>query len=201
MIALIDYGIGNLRSVFTALRAVGAQVVQTSDEKEILSAEKVVLPGVGAFAKGMQGLKKRGLIEVLDEVHARGTPLLGICVGMQLFFESSSEHGHHEGLGYLPGEVKLFEGEDIKVPQTGWNVISPTQDSPLLVDLPENSYVYFNHSYYCAPSKKENWLASTNYGQEYASVVGEGRLYGLQFHAEKSQELGLRIFNNFVEFG
>ena len=199
MIALVDYGIGNLRSVYTAFKAVGAELIQTSDKQEILAADKVVLPGVGAFARGMQGLEKRGLVEVLQEVHTRGTPLLGICVGMQLFFESSTEQGFHKGLAFLPGEVKMFEGADIKVPQTGWNLISPVQESPLMANLPEESYVYFNHAYYCTPAKKDHWVASTNYGHEYASMVGNENLYGLQFHAEKSQEIGLQIFKNFVE--
>lgn len=211
-IALVDYGIGNLRSVEKALEAVGAEVALTSEPKVILDAEKVVLPGVGAFGDGMAGLRARGLVAVVREVVSGGTPLLGICVGMQVLFEASEELGVHAGLGLLPGQVRRFEGraqthgEGLKVPQTGWNQLvggghSKNCATDLLEGLPPRSYAYFNHSYYCDAAEAGDVLAWTDFGERYASVVGRGRLYGVQFHPEKSQAVGLRILRNFVEFG
>ncbi len=197
-IALVDYGIGNLRSVEKALAAVGAAVQLTSDPQVILAAEKVVLPGVGAFGDGMAGLRERGLVEVIETVVARETPLLGICVGMQVLFEQSNERGQHAGLGLLPGRVRRFDSGDLKVPQTGWNQIWPLRDSPLLHGLEPGAYAYFNHGYYCAAALDDT-LANTDYGIDYPSVVGRGRLYGAQFHPEKSQHVGLAILRNFVE--
>ena len=199
MIALIDYGVGNLRSVSKALLAAGAEVVQTDDPKIISSALKVVLPGVGAFQDGMQGLKHRELIPVLKTVVENGTPLLGICLGMQLFFENSSERGHTAGLGLVEGSVEKFKADRLKIPQTGWNQIQIRQDSPLFHGVISQAYVYFNHSFYCRPSNPENILAETDYGQDYASAVQKGNLYGVQFHPEKSQRVGVKILQNFVQ--
>jgi imidazole glycerol-phosphate synthase subunit HisH len=200
-IALIDYGIGNLRSVEKALQAVGGAITLTEDPQEILAADKVVLPGVGAFGDGMTGLRQRGLVEVIHQVYRSGRPLLGICVGMQLLFEVSEELGEHAGLGLLPGRVKRFVEGELKVPQTGWNQLQIECESPLLAGLSPGSYAYFNHSYYCAATESKDILASTDYGLRYASVVGRGRLYGVQFHPEKSQAVGLQILRNFVERG
>lgn len=200
-IALIDYGIGNLRSVEKALQAVGAETLLTEDPQTILEAEKVVLPGVGAFGDGMAGLRQRGLEQVVRQVYASGTPLLGICVGMQLLFEVSEELGEHAGLGLLPGRVLRFPEGKLKVPQTGWNQLQIEAKSPLLQGLAPGSYTYFNHGYYCAAAQPDDILASTDYGVRYASVVGRGRLYGVQFHPEKSQAVGLQILRNFVERG
>lgn len=199
-VVLIDYGVGNLRSVNKALAAVGAEVLQTSDPGAILRAGKVVLPGVGAFGDGMAGLQARGLVEPLQEIVRRGVPLLGICLGMQLLFESSTELGTYAGLAFLPGQVRRFPPADLKVPQTGWNQIEPERESPLLRGLEPGCYAYFNHSYYCDAADRRDWLASTDYGLRYASVVGRGRLYGAQFHPEKSQAVGLQILRNFVEY-
>ncbi len=205
MIALVDYGIGNLRSVEKALQAVGAQVILTDDPAVILAADKVVLPGVGAFGDGAQGLQQRGLAAVVQELARRSTPLLGICLGMQLLFENSYEMGEHRGLGLLPGSVLRFPelslpaGQAMKVPQTGWNQVAVEQDSPLLANLQSGFYAYFNHSYYCAPQEAANMLGSTEYSLRYASIVGRGALYGVQFHPEKSQAVGLQILRNFVE--
>lgn len=201
MIALIDYGIGNLRSVEKALQAVGADIRLTEDAHTILNADKVVLPGVGAFGDGMAGLRQRGLVDVVRQVVQRGTPLLGICVGMQLLFEVGEEMGEHAGLGLLPGRVVRFAENELKVPQTGWNQLELAQPSPLLEGLEPGSYAYFNHSYYCAAGLVSDVLAVTDYGLRYASVVGRGRLYGVQFHPEKSQAVGLQILRNFVERG
>lgn len=216
MIALIDYGIGNLRSVQKALEHVGADVALTDEADIILRTEKVVLPGVGAFGDGMKGLRSRGLDTVVKEIVRVGTPLLGICVGMQLLFEESEEIGKHTGLGILPGRVLRFPvrsdgfsrpaieiattGKTLKIPQTGWNQIEPQKESPLFRDLPPGSFAYFNHSYYCA-AQPEDVLAVTDYGNCYPSIVGRGRLYGIQFHPEKSQSVGLTLLRNFVEHG
>ncbi len=201
MIALIDYGIGNLRSVEKALSAAGADVRLTEDPEVILNAHKVVLPGVGAFADGMSGLRQRGLESAVRQIVERGTPLLGICVGMQLLFEVGEELGEHPGLGLLPGRVRRFSAASLKVPQTGWNQLLNCASHPLLQNLPADSYAYFNHSYYCAAAQADDILAYTEYGLQYASVVGRGRLYGVQFHPEKSQAVGLQILRNFVERG
>jgi glutamine amidotransferase len=200
MIALLDYGIGNLRSVQKALEHAGATVILTSDPETALLAEKVVLPGVGAFGDGMRGLRERGLDAAVRTVVARGTPLLGICVGMQVLFESSEERGEHAGLSLLPGRVRLFAGNGLKVPHTGWNEIRPAADNPLLRGLPASAYAYFNHSYYCE-AEAADVLAYCDYGRPTAAVVGRGRLYGIQFHPEKSQHIGLGLLRNFVADG
>jgi glutamine amidotransferase len=198
-VVLIDYGVGNLRSVRKALEQVGAQVLQTSDPEVILSGDKVVLPGVGAFKDGMAGLAERGLIQTVGEVVKRGTPLLGICLGMQLFFERSSEMGDTPGLGYIGGEVRMFSSRDLKVPQTGWNQLQIKSSSPLVNGIDEGTYVYFNHSFYCAPSDPRTAVIKTDYGVSFASAIQFGSIYGVQFHPEKSQDAGLRILKNFVE--
>jgi glutamine amidotransferase len=197
-ILLIDHGVGNLRSVEKALAAVGGEIQLTADPREIPGAEKIVLPGVGAFADAMQGMTDRGLIEPVLSAVRDGTPLLGICVGMQMLFESSEEHGRHPGLGLLPGRVIRFRVPELTVPQTGWNQIHPRRTHPLLDGLGSNSYAYFNHTYYCAPDRPEDILAFTQYGVSYASVVQRNNLYGVQFHPEKSQEVGLTVLSNFV---
>lgn len=199
-LALVDYGIGNLRSVQKALEHVGAAVQLTDDPAAILSAGKVVLPGVGAFGDGMNGLRARGLVDVVREVVRRGTPLLGICVGMQVLFERSEELGEHEGLGVFPGRVRRFPVSALKVPHTGWNQIEPRRAHPLLHSLPRGAYAYFNHGYFCEACP-EDILAVTDYGGPYACMVGRGRVYGIQFHPEKSQGIGLRLLRNFVELG
>ncbi len=199
-IAIIDHGAGNLRSVQKALQAVGAEVCISRDPGSILAADKVVLPGVGAFADVMRALTRRGLLDVTLQVAGRGTPLLGICVGMQILFEMGEEHGRHPGLGLLPGRVTAFPRQKgLKIPHTGWNRIHIERDSPLLAGLPEDRYAYFNHSYYCAVADPAVVLGSTDYGLRYASVVARGSLYGVQFHPEKSQRVGLAILRNFVE--
>ena len=198
-IALIDYGIGNLRSVKKAFEAVGTNIVQTSESNLILNADKVVLPGVGAFKDGVKGLQNRNLIPTLLELKRRKTPLLGICLGMQLLFDASSEMGNNKGLGFIEGEVRKFSNSALKIPQTGWNQIEIINKSPLLKDVKDQSYVYFNHSYYCDPSKSVDMIAQTDYGLAYASAVQKGSIYGVQFHPEKSQDIGLIILKNFVE--
>ena len=198
MIALVNYGVGNLRSVEKALQSVGAQVRVTSNPEIIRAAEKVVLPGVGAFGDGMAGLIERGLVEPLRRSVEEGKPLLGICLGMQLLLDRSEERGVHAGLGLLPGQVRRFLSAELKIPQTGWNQILPTRPSPLLDGLPSRSYAYFNHSFYCDLAA-EDTLAQTEYGITYCSVLGRDHIFGVQFHPEKSQQIGLALLRNFVE--
>jgi glutamine amidotransferase len=199
VIALVDYGIGNLRSVQKALLAVGAEVSLTSDPQEIRRAEKIILPGVGAFGDGILGLKAGGFVEVLEEARSREKLLLGICLGMHLLFEASDEAPTQSGLGFMTGQVKRFSGEGLKVPHTGWNQLHPVGDAPFLDGLPDSCYAYFNHGYYCEPEDPGDVLAVSDYGLRYASVVSHGRLFGVQFHPEKSQAVGLQILRNFVE--
>lgn len=199
MIAIVNYGLGNLHSVHKAIVHVGGDAIVTDDVDTIHSADKVVLPGVGAFGDGMRGLEERGFVSVLQEVAAKGTPILGICLGMQLFFDSSTELGDYKGLGLIPGEVVLFEDVDVKVPQIGWNQLILEKDSPLLKNTNEGDYVYFNHSYYCVPAEESDVMTSTEYGLRYCSSVQRGNIYGVQFHPEKSQKVGLNLLKNFVE--
>ena len=197
---LIDAGTGNLRSVQKALEAVGATVRRTDDPHEVLSGSRVVLPGVGAFGDFMSGLKAKGLDEAVKEIADRGTPLLGICVGMQALFEIGEEMGDHEGLGLLRGTVvKFLDTLSVKVPHTGWNQVEIKNPALLFDRIEEGSYVYFNHSYYCQPNDPADVIAETSYGIRYACAVRHDNLYGVQFHPEKSQAVGLRLLQNFVE--
>ncbi len=164
-----------------------------------MRADKMVLPGVGAFGDGMSGLKTRGLVDAIQEAAARGIPLLGICLGMQLLFDRSQELGEHAGLGLLAGKVRRFPADGLKVPHTGWNQVLFEAGSPLLGGLETGCYAYFNHSYYCEPQDSRVVRGWTEYGLSYASVIASGRLYGAQFHPEKSQSVGLQILRNFVE--
>lgn len=197
-VVLIDHGVGNLRSVEKALAAVGADVDLTADPSRVKEADKLVLPGVGAFADAMNGLESRGLKGPLLAAVGRHVPLLGICVGMQLLFEIGEEHGQHPGLGLLPGRVVRFPTGDLTVPHTGWNRILGQRNSELLEGIPAGSYAYFNHTYFCDPSREEDILATTEYGQPYASIVQRGKIFGVQFHPEKSQQVGLALLGNFV---
>jgi glutamine amidotransferase len=198
MIGLIDYGAGNVRSVYKALTALGADVQLTRDAGLLGVAEKVVLPGVGAFGDCMANLRRLGLIRPIRNVVGRGTPFLGICVGMQVLFEEGEEMGRYDGLALLPGRVVRFDLDPpFKVPHTGWNQIEPWQDSPLLRDLPEGAWAYFNHAYYC-DAQPEHTLAVTDYGAPFPCAVGHDQIYGVQFHPEKSQQVGLQVLENFL---
>jgi glutamine amidotransferase len=197
MIAIIDYGMGNLRSVQRAFEYVGAEVVVTAHRETIESASAVVLPGVGAFGKAMSNLEQEGLTDVIRQVIAQGRPFLGICLGLQLLFEDSDEMGQHKGLGVFGGKVKRFE-VDLKVPQIGWNQIHIQQASRLLEGVADGSYAYFVHSYYVVPADPEIVLAATDYEIDYASIIGQDNVFGIQFHPEKSQAVGLRILRNFT---
>jgi imidazole glycerol-phosphate synthase subunit HisH len=200
MIAIINYGAGNLHSVNKAIEFVGGRAVVSDDPEIILNTEKVILPGVGAFKDGMDGLEKRGLTKVVKQVAQSGVPFLGICLGMQLFFEESEEQGLHRGLELLPGRVLEFTDPGIKVPQIGWNQLQIADaEFPLLKDIPTGAHVYFNHSFFCQPTESEHVMASTDYASSFASVVSKGNIHGVQFHPEKSQKVGLQILKNFVE--
>lgn len=199
-IILIDAGTGNLRSVQKALESMGAQVTRTDDPEQVLNAKKVVLPGVGAFGDFMSGLRGRGLEPVIKEAVQRAVPLLGICVGMQSLFEVGEEMGEHKGLGLLPGKVVRFaDSLSVKIPHTGWNQLQVRKDASLFIRIDDGAYVYFNHSYYCQPGNASDVIASTEYGLEYACAVQNKNVYGVQFHPEKSQNVGLQILKNFLE--
>jgi len=199
MIAVVNYGLGNLHSVRKAVEFVGGKPVVTDEPDVIRKAQKVILPGVGAFKDGMKGLETKGLILPLVEAAQKGTLLLGICLGMQLFFTESQEQGHHKGLGFIQGKVVLFVQPGIKVPQIGWNQIQVKKDAALFSEIQNGDYFYFNHSYYCVPYNQETVAAYTEYGLPFVSAVESGNLFGVQFHPEKSQKLGLKVLKNFVE--
>ena len=191
-----------MRSVLKALQAVGAPAAVTNRPEDVVAADSVVLPGVGAFADCTASLRRDGLIAAIQQVVREGRPFLGICVGMQVLFEEGEEMGVHAGLGVLPGRAVRFPRQlavrGLKVPHTGWNQIQPLQPCMLLHGLPRGAWVYFNHAYHCAASA-EDTVAVTEHGVPFASVVQRGNIYGLQFHPEKSQQVGLRVLRNFVE--
>ncbi len=199
MIAIVDCGIGNLRSVLKAFEHVGAPAHLIRSPAELEGARAIVLPGVGAFGDGMRNLESLGFVEPLCQAVRAGVPLLGICLGMQLLFEESEEMGYHRGLGLLPGRVRRFAGE-LKVPQIGWNQLFWRRPNPLQAGIPDGAYAYFVHSYYVEPADPQDILAVTDYGIIYPSIVGREHLLGVQFHPEKSQTIGLRILRNFVEW-
>lgn len=199
MITIINYGLGNLHSVQKAVANVGGEAVVTDDDQEIINAEKVILPGVGAFADGMKGLESRGLVSVVQEVAAQGKPLLGICLGMQLLFEESEEQGRYQGLGLLAGKVVQFKHPGVKVPQIGWNQVQVSKSSNLMDGIQDGDYFYFNHGYYCIPADADDVLTMTEYGVSFASSVERELIVGVQFHPEKSQQRGLQVLKNFVE--
>ncbi len=196
MIAVVDYGMGNLGSVTKGLRRAGAEVELSGDPAVLRRADALVLPGDGAFAAAMAEIDGRGLTPLLHEAVERGTPLLGICIGMQLLFEESEEHGHNRGLGILPGRVRRFEG-DLPVPHMGWNTLQRRRAHPVLEGVADGAHVYFVHSYYC-DAAADVVIAASDYGREFPAIVGRDAVLGLQFHPEKSQGVGLRIAANFV---
>lgn len=197
-VAIIDYGVGNLRSVEKAFHATGCEAIVTRDERVLLSAARLVLPGVGAFAACMKALTELGFDGLVREQVAKGTPLLGVCVGMQMLFEESEEFGRCTGLGLLLGRVRRFE-KDLVVPQVGWNQIRQRAKHPLFDGIDSGEFFYFVHSYYCAPVDSYTVVGETDYGITYASVVARENIWGVQFHPEKSQAVGLRLLHNFAQ--
>lgn len=200
MIAVIDYDAGNLKSVEKALAYLGETPVITRDREELLAADKVILPGVGAFGDAMDRLRQYGLVDVIKEIVKKGTPFLGICLGLQLMFESSEESPGVEGLGLLPGKIlKIPEAPGLKVPHMGWNSLKVCQDSRLFQDIPDGSYVYFVHSYYLKAGSEDIVAATTEYGTHIHAAVEKGNLFACQFHPEKSSQTGLKILENFIK--
>lgn len=201
MLAVIDYGAGNLRSVMHALNYLGAESIRlVRTPRDLMGATKIILPGVGAFGAGMQRLQEQGLVQPIRDAVFAGAPYLGICLGMQFLFEVSDEMGEHRGLGLLPGRVTRFpDMPGYKVPHMGWNRVNPRRTSSLLKKLPDEGYAYFVHSYFCVPERDEDVLAVVDYGVRFTAAVERDRIWGVQFHPEKSQETGLRILQNFLE--
>ena len=223
-IVMIDYGAGNIRSVQKAFEHIGAQITLTDDPQVVLKAPKLVLPGVGAFGAGIDALRVKNLDTAVINAANKGTPLLGICLGMQFLFDQSDEMGLHEGLGLIPGSVTRFNmstmvnannGQNdtslpgsytipttstmvLKVPHMGWNQIEQRRPHALLDNVPDRSYAYFVHSYFCLTDDEQDVLARTEYGHPFASCVARDNIFGIQFHPEKSQQIGLQILKNFV---
>jgi len=201
MIAIIDYGVGNLFSLVSSLKAVGADAIITSDAEKIKNADKLILPGVGAFGDAADKLKKSGLFEIVINEANNGKPLLGICLGMQLLFEKSYEYGTHEGLGLIEGSVVPMMGrlpQNLKIPHIGWNALHFKNESPIFKYLNDGDCVYFVHSFY-AETEARNLIATTEYGNEITAAVQKGNIYGCQFHPEKSGNVGLNILKAFCE--
>ncbi len=201
MIAIIDYGMGNLRSVQKGIERAGFDAIVTRDLAQIESARGLVLPGVGAFSACMENLRKFGLVEAIGDAVRREKPFLGICLGFQLLFAESEEFGKQNGLDLFGGKVVGFHAAaDLKVPHMGWNRIEKQQDSPFLEGISTGDYVYFVHSFYVVPEDNAIIATTTDYGQSFVSSIATDRLFACQFHPEKSQELGLRILANFGRF-
>ena len=200
MIAIVDYDAGNIKSVEKALQFLGQEPVVTRDKETLLQAEKVIVPGVGAFGDAMGKMHQYGLVEVLREIAAKGTPLLGICLGLQLFFESSEETPGVEGLGLLPGKiVRIPDKEGFKIPHMGWNSIQINPASRLLKGIEEGAYVYFVHSYYLQAENEADVAATTDYVVNIHAAAEHENIFATQFQPEKSGEIGLRILKNFIE--
>ncbi|NOZ24196.1 MAG: imidazole glycerol phosphate synthase subunit HisH [Planctomycetes bacterium] len=199
MIAIIDYGTGNLRSVQKAFEKIGATALIATDPTSLRRAEKIVLPGVSAFKDAMDGLVQLGLVETIKEQIADGKPFLGICIGLQLLFTKSYEDGEHDGLDVIPGEVVRFSSAGIKVPHMGWNGLQQKTGAPLLAGIPDGAHMYFAHSYHGVPADSGVLATETEHGVRFASSVWTGNVFATQFHPEKSQRYGLRLLRNFVE--
>ena len=204
MIAIVDYGVGNIFSLYSSFKYIGAEVILTSDPEEIKKADKIILPGVGAFADAAKKLYESGLAEVVVEEVKNGKPLLGICLGMQMLFERSFEYGEHKGLGLIKGDIVSMEGvvpANYKIPHIGWNGLHFSADKPkneLFKYINENDCVYFVHSYF-ATNCDESVIATTEYGAELTAAVAYKNIYGAQFHPEKSGEVGMKILKAFCE--
>lgn len=196
-VAIIDYGVGNLRSVEKAFAAVGVDAVVTGDMQTLRSAKRLVLPGVGAFGACMQALDEHGFVNLVLDAAQAGTPLLGVCVGMQMLFEESEEFGRTKGLGLLKGHVRRF-GNELCVPHMGWNQVGQRAANTLFEGVSNDSFFYFVHSYYCEPSDSVSIIGDTDYGVDFASVVRHENICGVQFHPEKSQDAGLKLLKNFA---
>jgi glutamine amidotransferase len=199
LVAIVDYGMGNRRSVEKALQRVGARTLMTRDHDELRAADGVLLPGVGAFPAAMRTIRELGLDDVLHECAARGTPLFGSCMGMQLLFEDSEEHGGAEGLGLLRGSVRRLDAPGLNLPHIGWNAVRWVRESPLREGLPDPIHLYHVHTFAPHPADEEAVLGVTEYGETFATVVALGNIYGAQSHPEKSSAHGLGLLANFTK--
>jgi glutamine amidotransferase len=197
-IAILDYGMGNLRSVAKALEHVGAEPELTSDHGRVRAADGVVLPGVGAMPKAMEHVRRLGLDELIHERVEAGVPLIGLCMGMQLLFEATAELGGAEGIGLLEGQVEPLRAPGLKVPQIGWNPVAWKRETPLIAGLPDPCAFYHANSFAPRPRRPEDVLGTADYGSEFVSAVAHPPVYGVQFHPEKSGPHGLRLLGNFV---
>jgi glutamine amidotransferase len=196
-IAIIDYGVGNLRSVEKAFTSQGIEAVVTRDEAVLRRADKLALLGVGAFGYAMESLRKLGFDQLVIEAAKEGKPIIGLCVGLQMMFEEGHEFGVHRGLGLLPGRVVRFP-DGVRVPHVGWNQVEFKQSHPVFCDMPDQSFFYFVHSYYVEPTDPSCVMGETEYAQTFASICGRNNVIGVQFHPEKSQATGLKLLNNFA---
>ncbi len=199
MIAIIDYGVGNLFSLKSSFAFIGEEAVVTQDKNVIDKAERIILPGVGAFGDAVEKLNKSGMAEVLLKEVEKGKPVMGICLGMQLLFDESYEFGVHKGLGLIEGKIVPFEGridKKLRIPQIGWNSLKLYNNSPIFNEISENDYVYFVHSFF-ADCPKKNVIATSDYGIEFTAAVQKDNVFGCQFHPEKSGEVGLKILKGF----
>ncbi len=195
---IIDYGMGNLRSVEKAVAAVGGNALISSNPDVVRTAERLILPGVGAFGDAMENLRQRGLESAVKEAVGRGAPLLGLCLGLQLLFGDSEEFGRHRGLQIIPGRVRKFTTPGLQVPHVGWNQVEALRPDPLLSGIPEGAYFYFVHSYFVEPRDETDAIAWTDYGGRFCSIARRRSVWGAQFHPEKSQEMGKRVLYNFL---
>ncbi len=199
MIAIIDYGAGNLQSVKKALDFIGAENIITDDPQVIMSADKVLLPGVGSFGDAMNSMREKNLVETVKQYALSGKPFLGICLGLQLLFEESEESPGVKGLGIFKGKIKKFSSDmGLKIPHIGWNSLEIKQKDGIFKNIPENSYVYFVHSYYLHAEDENDIATVTNYGIDFHSAVGKNNIFATQFHPEKSGDVGLQILRNFA---
>ncbi|MCJ7690958.1 MAG: imidazole glycerol phosphate synthase subunit HisH [Clostridiaceae bacterium] len=198
MIAIVDYGVGNLKSVQNALKTLNIPSVISSDNEEIANSRSIIVPGVGAFPDAMKNMKTRGIDKVIISVAKQGKPILGICLGMQLLFEESYELEKCQGLGFFKGTIVKLEGS-IKIPHMGWNSLSFENSTPLLKGVKENNYVYFVHSYYAKVNENEKGIvnAYSTYEKKIPAIVSKGNIFGMQFHPEKSGEAGMKLLQNF----
>ena len=195
---IIDYGMGNLRSVEKALESVGGRPRISADPEAVKNAERLILPGVGAFGDAMENLRRTGMDAAIREAVGAGVPLLGLCLGLQLLFTHSEEFGSHQGLNLIPGKVRKFDGADLRVPHIGWNQIEDLQPNPLLEHIQDGSYFYFVHSLYVEPDNSADVLSRTAYGLRFCSIACRNNVWGAQFHPEKSQDNGKRLLENFL---
>ncbi len=199
-LTIVDYGMGNLRSVQKAFSAVGGSPEVTGDPARVRQSRRLVLPGVGAFGDAMRNLREAGLDAAILESVGGGTPLLGLCLGLQLLFDEGEEFGHHPGLGIIPGRVRKLPA-GVRVPHVGWNQVEGLRPDPLLEGIPEGDYFYFVHSFYVEPASPGSVLGWTDYGLRFCSVARNGNAWGAQFHPEKSQDAGKRLLRNFLRVG